>query len=421
MNFGEDHIAFANKVMDYVKKNGVNLAKRINPENLKSKPNDKESLDLDYPIKIREETEEFLLEIYNWPAFFRVDYGLITLFNNCRVIFKIFFENNKQYEEEEQKKRFFSFFESIIKEDHEKIKELTKINYEPNDVYSIKRGIEKLIDYFDLKSVENFFFKNNQNSNKIIKNGGAGAIAAASVIAIAAYFCGLSFVWVPIVGCCGLAVSFMLLVYFNRKKSTQMDKVEEKDAEEKINKMTKQIQSFFYYLDYKFGDKDFDLKNANIVIIAIDKTIKNYGDSFIQNYTLHDLNSIRFPKDFNGNDNVNMIYYKACFEAFKYYRDKFEGYDKEINTKDIEEKTNLLSKKILEDFKKLIDAKTYKEINTLINEEKKKDEEEKKRKEEKRKKKEAEKNKNLPTANREILDDSINISINTTKTNAINI
>ena len=61
----------------------------MNPE--KSKLNDNAYLDLDFPIKIREETNEFLLEIYHWPAFFRGNYGLITLFNNCRIIFKIFF------------------------------------------------------------------------------------------------------------------------------------------------------------------------------------------------------------------------------------------------------------------------------------------------------------------------------------------
>jgi hypothetical protein len=33
-----------------------------------------------------------------------------------------------------------------------------------------------------------------------------------------------------------------------------------------------------------------------------------------------------------------MRYYKACLEAFKYYRDKFENYNKEIKTEDIEEK-----------------------------------------------------------------------------------
>ena len=198
----------------------------------KSKPNDKAYLDLDIPIKIREETNEFLLEIYNWPAFFRIDYGLITLFNDCRFFFKIFFENNKQYEVEKQKERFFSFLESIIKEDHEKIKELIKINYEPDKVYSIKRGIEKLIDYFDLKSVENYFLKNNINHqksnkiNKILANTVTSVIGIASLAALSTCFVGA--VSVPVLGGVGVIVTIWIVFHFNFKKPPQMDEEQKK-------------------------------------------------------------------------------------------------------------------------------------------------------------------------------------------------
>ena len=383
------HKNFRDKVEKYIDQNGVTILKAMFPdhtnqkeqtEEKQSKPNNNEYLDLDSPIKKRIKTDEYLIEIYNWPAFFRVENGLITLFNECKVIFKIFFEKNKQYKEEEQKKRFFLFFKSIINEEHEIIKEFTEINYEADKIYSIKRGIEKLIDYFDLKSVENYFLVN--NIIHIPKKVGytiAGVIGAASLLAFSGFCYGIlsSLAW-PVGGGIGLFVCIGLVIYFTARKSSQK---KEDDEFNKLNEMAKPIKEFFDSLHF-FENKESDLTMNinNIFIIAIDKTKGNYGDSIIFHRNLKRLDSIRFPKDFDGNDSINMKYYKAYLKAFGYYNKKFKKYEEKYKSGTYEEKINLISKEILEDFKKLKDAKNHMEIDNLIEEEKKKEKERKKKK-----------------------------------------
>ena len=403
---------FRTKVKEYVNQNGVEILQSMFPETSQieqteekeSKPNNKKYLDLDSPIKKRIKTNEYLIEIYNWPAFFRVDYGLITLFNECKVIFKIFFEKNKQYKEEEQKERFFSFFKSIIYEEHEIIKKFTEINYDTDKIYSIKRGIEKLIDYFDLKSVENYFFVNSKNDyqNKFGMLGG-GVLGLASLIALV--------VSGTVLWGIGLVVCIGLVIYFNRRNSSQ----EKKDDEvNKLNKMTNKIEKFFDNLNF-FENKDSSLTMNinNIFIIAIDKTKGNYGDSVVFHHSLKGLDSKRFPKDFNGNDSINMKYYKAYLKAFDYYSKKFKKYEEKYKSVVYKEQINLISKKILEDFKKLKDAENDVQIYDLIKEETKKDKEEEEKEKEKERMIEKSGKLFFPSPNKEVLDSNSNISVST--------
>ena len=117
---------------------------------------DNPSLSEDKQIQyIRYPTPEnnFYLEIYNIAAVFRFDNGFFQLINNLNTILSIFNNKFKDKTEIEKKKNLVSLFESIEEQDSQKIDEIIEFNFDEDQLYDIKLGIDKLVKYFGLGTI----------------------------------------------------------------------------------------------------------------------------------------------------------------------------------------------------------------------------------------------------------------------------
>ena len=146
------HNLFIEKVRNFVNENKDNIKKYFQLNGTISKPNNNSWLLEDKQILyIKNQTEQnnFYLEIYNIAATFRFDNGFFQLINQLNTIFSIFSNKYKDEEIEEKKRLFASLFESIEEQDTEKIDEIIGFSFDEDQLYNIKSGLYKLVNYFE--------------------------------------------------------------------------------------------------------------------------------------------------------------------------------------------------------------------------------------------------------------------------------
>ena len=258
------------------------------------------------PITVRRYREnDILIEIFNFPALFNLDFGFLHLLNHLQVLFNVFFDKNKDLETQEKKGKFFSFFTSLIDEDNETIENLTGVRYDDDKLYFLKNAMDLLISYFDLESVKTYylsksFIENNGSTNS--KLAGSIILGTASLIAFGTFFAGINSSLLLIGGGIGILISIGLTAYFCYKKykvNKGFSKIEE--DEQKVKENMKFIEKFFDRMKVE-NEKEY---KCNVFIIAIDKTGDNYGDFIFQHYNLKGINSIDSPKLDNYTDNMS--------------------------------------------------------------------------------------------------------------------
>lgn len=255
------------------------------------------------PIKVRRYIEnDLLIEIFNFPALFNLDFGFLHLLNHLQILFNVFFNKNKDLETEEKKGKFYSFFTSLLDEDNETIENLTGVRYDDNKLYYLKNALDLLISYFDLESVETYYLSKSENNGSTnSKLSGSIILGAASLIAFGTFFAGINSSLLLIGGGIGILISIGLTAYFCYKKYEENKKLSkiEKDVKENMNF----IEIFF---DRMKAEIEKEYNNCNVFIIAIDKTRNNYGDFIFQHFYLKGINSIDNPKLDNYSENMSI-------------------------------------------------------------------------------------------------------------------
>ena len=345
------HSKFEAKIDDYLKKE---------EENIKKYFNDFSDGTPCKPIKKRIKGKDFLLEIYNIPAFFDLENGILHLLTELQVLFKIFFEKNKNLKEEQKKEKYLSFINSITNEDIIKIYELSGVNYTKEKSYKIKKSLDLIISYFDLESIKYYFSK----KEKLLGYTGLG-IGSVSLTVLAVYFAGINLPILLIIGGAGVIFTTAIAGYLfykyrdNNKKNEKNEKEYQNNLKEKINF----IEGFFQKINSCLA-QNYD--SNNLFIIGIDKSKKNYGDFIMKYHEINGISSIENPRVIENTGETKADYYCCYLDGMHYYISKYE---KIIESKD---KINIeeLNRNLLNDFQQLSAKKTYKELYEYIAKEK---------------------------------------------------
>ena len=351
----EAHNNFAKKINEYINNNKEKIK-----EFFKNNSGNDDSL---VPIKNRIKEKDFILDIFNFPAFFNMESGILILLTELQYIFKIFFEKHKGLNEEEKKDKYRLFLKSLIEEEVDDILSLTGIKCDDEQMYKIKHSMDLLVQYFDIESIQSYFSKEsgyfNEKTVFTFTKVGTPILGSASIIALST-FTSANLPLLGIFGGVGLVFCLGLGIYIYNKYNeynAYIQNLEEKEAI--IKNFFDRINAFYNYKSYM---------NSNIFLIAIDKTKTNNGDFILQNYTIKGLPSFNSPKIVSNTGDIQVDFYKEYFEGINYFFEKY----KKIAEK--EKKTAQdIAKIILEDFQNLSKQKTHKDLVNYLNEEKFKD------------------------------------------------
>lgn len=355
------HDIFSTKIQNFVKENKENIKKYFESQGQFRKMNDENpSLLEDKQIQyIRHPTPEnnFYLEIYNIAAVFRFDNGFFQLINNLNTILSIFNNKFKDKTETEKKQNLVSLFESIEEQDSQKIDEIIEFNFDEDQLYDIKLGLDKLVKYFGLETIQIYY-----ESKLNIKNVGivslSGIVTGVAIgMLSASAICG-------VVGL-GVGVIFGIVSLIFIKWQKQPKEIKENGIDEnKINQNIDKIEKLF--TDIKFFYTHNYYKNANVIIIAIDKSKDNYNDFIMYGNNLKYLNATDCPK--KATPGTNRKYYDICFELMNKFVKKYEDLFKE-------KEYDILKKEVKKDFEALKGKMKIEDLENYLEQLKSKDKE----------------------------------------------
>ena len=361
------HNIFSTKVQNFVKENKDNIKNYFQLNGTISKPNDNSSLLEDKQILyIRNPTEQnnFYLEIYNIAATFRFDNGFFQLINHLNTIVSIFNNKYKEEELEEKKKLFALLFESIEEQDSEKINEIIGFSFDDDQLYDIKSGLDKLVNYFGLENIQiyyeskvNIFGKTlavtTTTLSGVISGVASGILAGSTIIGTGV---GL-----------GIGIIFGIVSYIFIKWNKQRIEIQNGIDNNKVKNNIDKIEDLLYRIKSFYTNNYY--KNINVIIVAIDKSKENYNDFVMYGENLKYLNAMDCPK--KATPGTNMEYYDICFELMHKFINKYE-YMFKNNRGNLEREIKndfgiLKCKKTLPELKNLLDQLKTEEKKPLKN------------------------------------------------------
>ena len=361
------HNIFSTKVQNFVKENKDNIKNYFQLNGTISKPNDNSSLLEDKQILyIRNPTEQnnFYLEIYNIAATFRFDNGFFQLINHLNTIVSIFNNKYKEEELEEKKKLFALLFESIEEQDSEKINEIIGFSFDDDQLYDIKSGLDKLVNYFGLENIQiyyeskvNIFGKTlavtTTTLSGVISGVASGILAGSAIIGTGV---GL-----------GIGIIFGIVSYIFIKWNKQRIEIQNGIDNNKVKNNIDKIEDLLYRIKSFYTNNYY--KNINVIIVAIDKSKENYNDFVMYGENLEYLNAMDCPK--KATPGTNMEYYDICFELMHKFINKYE-YMFKNNRGNLEREIKndfgiLKCKKTLPELKNLLDQLKTEEKKPLKN------------------------------------------------------
>ena len=301
------HDIFRINVLNFIQENKDNIKNYFQLNGTISMINDNPSLSEDKKILyIRNPTDQnnFYLEIYNIAAIFRFDNGFFQLINYLNTIFSIFNNKYKEEEFEEKKRLFISLFESIEEQDSEKIDEIIGFSFDEDQLYDIKSGLDKLVNYFGLENIQIYYeSKVNIMSKDLsgILSGVASDILSGSANLGAGVDLGVDII-----------VGIVSLIFMECNKP-QPQRIEIQNAIDyyKIKNNIDKIENLLYRIK-SFYTKNY-YENINAIIIAIDKSKENYNDNIMYGENLYYLNKMTQWENYN-----------ICFELMDRYINKYE-------------------------------------------------------------------------------------------------
>ena len=361
------HNIFSTKVQNFVKENKDNIKNYFQLNGTISKPNDNSSLSEEKQILyIRNPTEQnnFYLEIYNIAATFRFDNGFFQLINHLNTIVSIFNNKYKEEELEEKKKLFALLFESIEEQDSEKINEIIGFSFDDDQLYDIKSGLDKLVNYFGLENIQiyyeskvNIFGKTlavtTTTLSGVISGVASGILAGSTIIGTGV---GL-----------GIGIIFGIVSYIFIKWNKQRIEIQNGIDNNKVKNNIDKIEDLLYRIKSFYTNNYY--KNINVIIVAIDKSKENYNDFVMYGENLEYLNAMDCPK--KATPGTNMEYYDICFELMHKFINKYE-YMFKNNRGNLEREIKndfgiLKCKKTLPELKNLLDQLKTEEKKPLKN------------------------------------------------------
>jgi hypothetical protein len=361
------HNIFSTKVQNFVKENKDNIKNYFQLNGTISKPNDNSSLSEEKQILyIRNPTEQnnFYLEIYNIAATFRYDNGFFQLINHLNTIVSIFNNKYKEEELEEKKKLFALLFESIEEQDSEKINEIIGFSFDDDQLYDIKSGLDKLVNYFGLENIQiyyeskvNIFGKTlavtTTTLSGVISGVASGILAGSTIIGTGV---GL-----------GIGIIFGIVSYIFIKWNKQRIEIQNGIDNNKVKNNIDKIEDLLYRIKSFYTNNYY--KNINVIIVAIDKSKENYNDFVMYGENLKYLNAMDCPK--KATPGTNMEYYDICFELMHKFINKYE-YMFKNNRGNLEREIKndfgiLKCKKTLPELKNLLDQLKTEEKKPLKN------------------------------------------------------
>ena len=255
-------------------------------------PNKQTLLNPDKPIikKYLLNDDNIMIEIYNYPALLRSEYGFFNLINECSAIIKFFFQSCS---DSEKKEKFPLFFDSLIKQDNQKISEMTGLELNEENLIGLKKGLDKLDEYFGKSNLQNYY------TSKKTKNDKKNDIDSSTFNTLYTI---------------GKSIIFYLINYvFGRKEETIL---KEDDA----------IVKFFETMDTTLNSDEV-LKNKNLFVIALEKTKnKEVTEICMFPYLMGQLNEYICPIIDRDRDapSTNERYYYYLLKGIQFYKQKYE-------------------------------------------------------------------------------------------------
>lgn len=348
------HNEFTQKVIQFVDNNKDNIKNFFQSNGTISKANDNSSLLEDKPILyLRNPTENnnFYLEIYNIAAAFRFENSFFQMINHLNTIFGIFNNKYKDQPIDTKKRQLASLFEGIEEQDSQRIDEIIGFNFEEDFLYDIKLGLDKLVKYFGLQNIQ-MYYESKVDYKQVGKGIVVSSLSGIAIGAAVGIFSGSVCIGTGIGLGIGIIVGILSLLIIKWNKPASQNGIDKNKVENNIKK----IEDFFHTIKYFYTSNAY--KNANVIIVAIDKSNENYNDFIMYGQNLKYLNGIDNPK--RETPGTNREYYDTCFELTKKYINKYENMFTNKNPN--------LENEIKNDFKVLKGKMALSELKNLLNE-----------------------------------------------------
>ena len=350
------HKILIRKVHNFIKENKDNIKNyfQLNGTISNIYNNNNSSLLKDKQILyIRNPTEQnnFYLEIYNISAAFRFDNGFFQLINQLNIIFSIFSNKYKDEEIEEKKRLFASLFESIEEQDTEKIDEIIGFSFDEDQLYNIKSGLDKLVNYFGLENIQIYYeSKVNIMSKSLAKTTTTLSGIVSGVVS--SIFEGTVFLGSGVGLGVDIIVGIVSLIFMEwNKPHPQRIEIQNGIDSIKVRNNINKIEDLLYQIK-RFYTNNYN-KYVNVIIFAIDKSKENNNDFIIYGENLIYLNIMDSPTLEDSRE-----YYHICFELIHRFVNKYEYLV-------INNRVNL-EKEIKNDFEILKYKKTLPELKNLL-------------------------------------------------------
>jgi hypothetical protein len=255
-------------------------------------------------------------------------------------------------------------FESIEEQDSEKIDEIIGFSFDDDQLYDIKSGLDKLVNYFGLENIQiyyeskvNIFGKTlavtTTTLSGVISGVASGILAGSTIIGTGV---GL-----------GIGIIFGIVSYIFIKWNKQRIEIQNGIDNNKVKNNIDKIEDLLYRIKSFYTNNYY--KNINVIIVAIDKSKENYNDFVMYGENLKYLNAMDCPK--KATPGTNMEYYDICFELMHKFINKYE-YMFKNNRGNLEREIKndfgiLKCKKTLPELKNLLDQLKTEEKKPLKN------------------------------------------------------